>query len=156
VALLQASRITFWSWYRRSARTDGALVSAPRRAFGFSIGIALLISSFIWLSRTQPNVTRTISMLARRHPICFLELVFAFVLISFRGTALEYLSYSVYQAQGVHLKRVLFFGIGESELRRRYEETFGKDKYLRAPGLCACLALLVFAASCLTLVFSSP
>jgi hypothetical protein len=145
VAQSQASRLTFWSWYRHSGRTDGALVGAPRRAFGFSIGIALLICWFVWTSRTQPKVNGTISILARSHPFCFSGIVLAFVLMSFRGIALEYLAYSVYQAQGVHLKWTLFFGIGESELRRRYEETFAKDKYLRAPACCFGLALAVLA-----------
>jgi len=121
-----------------------------------SIGIALLISWFIWTSKAQPKVAGTILMLGRLHPICFLGIVLAFVLMSFRGTALLYLSYSVHHAQGVNLKWVLFFGIGEGELRWRYRETFGKDKYLRAPDFCAGFALLVLATSVLTLVFTSP
>jgi hypothetical protein len=76
--------------------------------------------------------------------------------MSLSNTALEYLAYSVYHAQGVHLKWVLFFGIGKDELRRRYKETFGEDKYLRAPSVCAGLSILVFAASGLALVFTSP
>ena len=73
----------------------------------------------------------------------------------FRGVALEYLAYSVNHAQGIHLKWVLFFGIGERELRRRYEETFGKDKFLRAPNLLGCLSMVVFAVSGLVMVFTS-
>jgi len=66
-----------------------------------------------------------------------------------------YLAYSVHHAQGVHLKWVLFFGIGEEELRQRYEETFGKDRFLRAPALFAVLSLVVFVSSGLRLVFTS-
>jgi hypothetical protein len=150
-----ANRMTFWSWYRHSARTDGALVSAPRRVFGMSIGIAMLITWYLWASRTQPKLTEIILRLARTHPLCFLGIILSLALMSFRGKALEYLAYSVYKAQRVHLKWVLFFGIGENELRQKYRETFGKDKFLRAPALCALFSLLVMAISGLTLVFTS-
>lgn len=73
--------------------------------------------------------------------------------MSFRGKALEYLAYSVYRAQGIHSKWVLYFG--EKEVRRRYEETFGKDKFLRAPELCGGISMAVFAVSGLVLVFTS-
>jgi hypothetical protein len=120
-----------------------------------SIGIALLTGWFLWTSRTQPKVAEAVLRLARLHPFCFLGIILALVLMSLSGTALEYLAYSVHHAQGVNLKWVLFFGIGKNELRRRYEEAFGKDKYLRAPALCSGLSLLVFAVSGLTLVFTS-
>jgi hypothetical protein len=118
--------MTFWSWYCHSARTDGALVSAPRRVLGFSSGIVFLIGWYL-----------------------------SFALMSLRSIALEYLAYCVHFAQGVRLKWVVFFGIGEDELRKRYEESFGKDKFFRAPTLCAGLSFLVFACSGLTLVFTS-
>ena len=75
--------------------------------------------------------------------------------MSFRGVALEYLSYSVYRAQGVHLKWVLYFGIGEKELRRRYQETFGNDRFLKAPELFFSLSMVVSVISGLVLVFTS-
>ena len=155
MAQSQASRLSFWSWYRHSGRTDGALVGAPRRAVGFSIAIALLICWFVWPSRTQPKIIGTISILARSHPFCFSGVVLAIVLMSFRGIALEYLAYSVYQAQGVHLKWVLFSAFGEGELLRRYEETFAKDKYFRVPAFCFGLSLSALASSGLALVFTS-
>jgi hypothetical protein len=68
---------------------------------------------------------------------------------------MEYLAYSVHHAQGIHLKWVLFFGIGGDELRRRYEDSFGRDRFLRAPELFLVLSLIVFASSGLTLVFTS-
>jgi hypothetical protein len=148
-----ANRMSFWSWYRHSARPDGALVGVLRRLLGFSLGIVLLIGWYLWAGRTQPSVRDTILRLAR-HPFCFVGIVLAFVLMGLRGIALEYLAYSVYLAQGVRLKWVLFFGIGESELRRRYQETFGKDKFFRAPALCYGLSLLIFAISGLALVFT--
>jgi len=146
--------MTFWSWYRHSARTDGALVSAPRRVLGFSIQIALVVWVWYWwMSRTQPKLARVPLRLARLHPLCFFGMVLAFVLMSLRGTALEYLAYSVYRAQGIHFKWVLLGG--ESKVRRRYEETFGKDKFLRAPELLGGLSLLVFLVSGFALVFTS-
>lgn len=151
----QVNRLTFWSWYRHSARTDGALVSAPRRFLGFSIGIGLLIGWYLWTSSTQPKVTEIIARLARTRPFCFLGIIAAFALVALRGTVVEYLAYSVYRAQGVHLKWVLFFGIGADELHHRYEETFGKDKFLRAPALCGGLSVLVFAITGFALVFGS-
>jgi hypothetical protein len=151
----EANRMTFWSWYRRSARTDGALVSAPRRALGAALAIALLIGWYLWTSRTEPSATNVILRQARTHPFCFLGIVLAFALMGLRGVALKYLAYSVYLAQGVRLRWVLFFGVGEGELRRRYEETFGKDKFFRAPAFCQGLSLLIFAVSGLALVFTS-
>lgn len=149
------NRQIFWSWYRHSARTDGALVSAPRRTFRILIGIALLTGWCLWMGRTQPKLTDAALRMARTHPLCFLGIITSFALMSFRGVALEYLSYSVYRAQGIRLKWVLYFGIGESELRRRYEETFGKDKFLKAPELCGFLSMVVLAISGLVLVFMS-
>ena len=154
LAQAQANRMTFWSCYRHSARTDGALGSAPRRVLGFSISIVLLTGWYLSMSRAQPKVTEIIWRLGRLHPFCFLGIVLAFSLMSLLGSALEYLAYSVHHAQGVHLKWVLF-GIGEDELRRRYEEVFGKDRFFKAPTLCAGLSILVFASSGLTLVFTS-
>jgi hypothetical protein len=75
--------------------------------------------------------------------------------MSFRGTVLEYLAYSVYRAQGIHMKWILFFPHRERELRKRYEQTFGRDKFLKAPELFGALAIAVFAISGLTLVFMS-
>jgi hypothetical protein len=151
----EANRLTFWSWYRHSARTDGALVSVRRRILGASIGIVLFVGGYLWTSRTQPKVTDITLRLARAHPFCFLGIVLAFAFMALRGVTLEYLAYSIYRAQGIHLKWVLYFGIGEDELRRRYEETFGKDKFLLAPALCAGLSLFIFAVSGLVLVFTS-
>lgn len=91
--------------------------------------------------------------MARLHPFCSLGMVLAFFLMSFRATALEYLAYSVYRTQGIHFRWILFFG--ENGVRRRYEETFGKDRFLRAPALYAGLSFLVFALSGLALVFTS-
>jgi hypothetical protein len=82
-------------------------------------------------------------------------IVLAFVLMSLRGSALRYLAYSVYHAQGVHFRWVLFFGIGAGELRRRYEDTFGKDRFFRAPDLFGVFAFLVFASSGLAVVLTS-
>ena len=155
MAQAQANRMTFWSWYCHSARTDGAPVSAPRRVLGFSFGIALLVGWYLWMNRTQPKVTDATMRMARLHPFCFLGMVLAFVLMSLSSTALEYLAYSVYRAQGIHFKWVLFFGIGENKLRRKYEETFGKDKFLRAPTLIGGLSVLVFSVSGFALVFTS-
>jgi hypothetical protein len=140
----QSNRMTFWSWYRYSARTDGAVVSAPRRVLGSSIGIVLLIAWYLWTSRAQPKVADRILRLARLHPFCLFGVVLAFALMSLRGSAMEYLAYSVHHAQGIHLKWVLFFGIGGAELRRRYEDSFGRDRFLRAPELFAVLSLIGF------------
>ena len=148
-------RQTFWSWYRHGARTDGTLVSAPKRAFRVLIGIAVLIGWWLWTSRTQPKLTETTWRVVRTDPWFALGIVIAFALMSFRGIALEYLAYSVYHAQGIHLKWVLFFGIGERELRRRYEESFGKDEFLRAPNVCGFLSMVLFAVSGLVMVFTS-
>jgi hypothetical protein len=41
----------------------------------------------------------------------------------------------------------LFFPHRERELRRRYEQAFGRDKYLKAPELFGALAIAVFAIS---------
>jgi hypothetical protein len=71
------------------------------------------------------------------------------------GIAQEYLVYSVYHAEGVHLKWALF-GFRGNELRRRYVETFGKDKFLRAPALCGGLSILALAVSGLAMVFAPP
>ena len=95
----EANRLTFWSWYRHSARTDGALVSARRRILGASIGIVLFIGGYLWTNRTQPKVTDVTLRLARTHPFCFLGIVLAFAFMALRGVALEYLAYSVYRAQ---------------------------------------------------------
>ncbi len=151
----QANRMTFWSWYPHSARNDGALVSAPRRALGFFLSIILLAGWYLWMNKVQPKATEAVWRLARLHPFCSLGIVLAFVLMSWSGSALTYLAYSVHHAQGVHFRWVLFLGIGEGELRRRYEETFGKDRFFRAPELLGVIALLVFASSALTVVFTS-
>lgn len=68
---------------------------------------------------------------------------------------MEYLAYSVYSAQGIRCKWILFLGIGVNKVRRRYEEAFGKDKFLRAPEFLVGLSLLVFLASGFALVFTT-
>lgn len=130
-------------------------MSAPRRVLGFSVGTVLLIGWCLWFRKTNPRLAEAVLKVARAHPFCFLGIIIAFALMSFGGAALEYLSYSVYRAQGVHLKWVLYFGIGEKELRRRYEETFGKDKFFKAPEWCRSLGMVVFIISGLVLVFTS-
>jgi hypothetical protein len=150
----QVNRLAFWSWYRQSARTDGALVRAPRRALGSLTGV-FLIGWFLWMSRTQPKVAEIAWRSARIHPLPFLGIISAFAFMSFRSTILEYLAYSVYRAQGIHMKWVLFFPHRERELRRRYEQAFGRDKYLKAPELFGALAIAVFAISGFALVFTS-
>ena len=72
--------------------------------------------------------------------------------MGFSNVFLDYLLYSVYQADGVRLKWTVF--VRQRELRRRYEDNFGKDRFLIAPELFGGFAVLVLAISGFALVFA--
>jgi hypothetical protein len=148
-----ATRERFWPWYARSARRDGASVRVLRRALNLLIGLGLLVAWWFWMTRSTPWTKVVLAKLAVQHPVCLSGIVAAFVMMGFRTTVLDYLAYSVHAAEGVHVGYGLFGN--ERGVRRKYEVTFGRDLYYRAPEVCGALSVLLLVISGFALVFSS-
>lgn len=143
----------FWSWYVHSGRTDGRAVSATRRMLSFLLGFAVIGVWYGWTSKKEPMLSSVVHNVFLKHPLFAAGISASFALMSFRGTALDYMAARIYESKHLRLRRSIFSS--EGKLRKKYEEAFGKDGLYKAPERLGAASMLVFVVSSLALVFSS-
>jgi hypothetical protein len=97
-------------------------------------------------------MARGIRELFVAHPVCGIGMAVAFLTINFRGVALDYLAYRIYDREHGRVSRGVFT-TGRKVLVE-YERVSGTDKYYRFPELCGVLSVLMFAVSGFALVFA--
>ncbi len=148
----QSTREEFWSWYVRSARSDGASVSPFRRTLDIVIRLGLLVGWYVWMARSDQRIGRLLANLAVSHPLYIGGVVLAMVAMGFRGTSLDYMAYSIFAVEHVKFPRGIFGN--ETNVRAKYEQIFGRDSFRRVPELWGGLSLLLFFVSALSMVLS--
>ncbi|HYG98279.1 MAG TPA: hypothetical protein VD837_04050 [Terriglobales bacterium] len=143
----QQAQESFWAWFFRSGRRDGAVVSLPRRILGIIATLAVVVLLYAaWFALVATTIPNTSLFL---DSVFIAGIVMAFALLRLRYAVLDYLAFRLFQRENVQLLR----GCDEGQLRQRYEATFGRDTLYRAPELISVLGLVIFAVTGFVVVF---